>query len=56
MSKNYKFHNKQGLYFVSFATVNWIDIFTRQLYFDILAESINYCRKRDGIVLLLFYA
>ena len=56
MSRNYKFHNKSGLYFVSFATVNWIDVFTRQVYFDVLAESISYCRKEKGMVLLLFYA
>ncbi|GAA4273197.1 hypothetical protein GCM10022258_24910 [Aquimarina gracilis] len=41
MSRKYKFHNKRGLYFVSFATVYWIDVFTRQLYFDVLADSIN---------------
>jgi hypothetical protein len=51
MSRNYKFHNKAGLYFVSFATVNWIDVFTRQLYFDVLAESINYCRAEKGMEL-----
>ncbi|MDY7396510.1 transposase [Aureibaculum sp. 2210JD6-5] len=49
MSRNYKFHNKAGLYFVSFATVYWLDIFTRQVYFDILAESIAYCRKEKGM-------
>jgi len=48
MSRKYKFHNEEGLYFVSFATVNWIDVFTRQLYYDVLAESINYCRTPDG--------
>ncbi|MEP5599804.1 MAG: transposase, partial [Algibacter sp.] len=34
MSRKYKFQNKAGLYFVCFATVNWIDVFTRQVYFD----------------------
>ena len=54
MSRNYKFHNKQGLYFVSFATVNWIDVFTRQIYFDILAESVSYCRKEKGMELFCY--
>ncbi len=49
MSRNYKFHNKEGLYFVSFATVYWIDIFTRETYLSILAESISYCRKEKGM-------
>lgn len=49
MSRNYKFHNKSGLYFVSFATVNWVDVFTRQKYFDVLAASISYCRIEKGM-------
>jgi REP element-mobilizing transposase RayT len=49
MSRNYKFHDKSGLYFVSFATVNWVDVFTRQKYFDVLAASISYCRIEKGM-------
>lgn len=54
MSRKYKFLNTSGLYFVSFATVNWIDVFTRQLYFKILADSINYCRKEKGMELYAY--
>lgn len=25
MSRNYKFHNPEGVYFVSFAVVGWLD-------------------------------
>jgi putative transposase len=49
MSRKYKFHNKQGLYFVSFATVYWIDVFIREEYFNILIESLDYCRKHKGL-------
>ncbi len=54
MSRNYKFHNKSGLYFVSFATVNWIDVFTRETYFNVLAKSIDYCRKEKGMELYAY--
>lgn len=54
MSRNYKFHNKSGLYFVSFATVNWIDVFTRQIYFDVLADSVSYCRKEKDMELYAY--
>ena len=54
MSRNYKFHNKAGLYFVSFATVNWIDVFTRQLYFDVLSDSVSYCRAEKGMELYCY--
>ena len=54
MSRKYKFHNKSGLYFVSFATINWIDVFTRQVYFGVLADSVRYCRKEKGMELYCY--
>ncbi len=50
MSRNYKFHNQEKPYFISFATVNWVDVFTRSLYKDILVESINYCIENKGLI------
>jgi len=49
MSRKYKFLNKEGLYFVSFAVVNWIDVFTRPLYNDIIIESLDWCRNNLGM-------
>jgi len=54
MSRKYKFNNKSGLYFVSFATVYWIDVFTRQVYLDILSESVTYCRREKGMELYAY--
>ena len=49
MSRKYKFNNPTATYFVSFATVYWLDVFTRQVYFSILEEAISYCRKEKGM-------
>ncbi len=49
MSRKYKFRNPEGIYFVSFATVNWIDVFTRAEYKDIIVESLNYCIDNKGL-------
>lgn len=49
MSRKYKFLNPEGLYFVSFATVNWIDVFVREEYFSIVSESLNYCSDNLGM-------
>ncbi|PZD77381.1 transposase [Mesonia sp. K7] len=54
MSRKYKFHNESGLYFVSFATVYWIDVFTRQEYFDMITSSIIYCRSNKGMELYAY--
>jgi putative transposase len=45
----YKFYVKEGLYFVSFAVVYWIDVFTRDSYFNLIIESLDYCRKNKGM-------
>lgn len=49
MSRKYKFGESNGAYFISFATVNWIDVFTRDIYFSIVTESLDYCRKNKGM-------
>jgi len=41
----YKIRNQQGLHFITFAVVEWVDVFTRQQYRDILIESLEYCIK-----------
>ncbi|MGB4774927.1 MAG: transposase, partial [Daejeonella sp.] len=51
MSRKYKFLNKEGLYFVSFATINWIDVFIRPVYNDLLVESLTYCKNNLGLEL-----
>jgi len=49
VSRKYKFHNKEGLYFVSFATVYWVDVFIRDEYFDLIIQSLDFCRKNKGM-------
>jgi REP element-mobilizing transposase RayT len=49
MSRKYKFHNKEELYFVSFATVNWLDVFVRDHYFDEVLRGLDFCRKEKGM-------
>lgn len=49
MSRNYKFHNPEGLYFISFATVFWVDVFVRRIYFDCIVENLNFCVDNKGM-------
>jgi len=50
MSRAYKFYNIEKPYFVSFATVGWVDVFTRLQYKDILVEALKYCQKEKGLI------
>ena len=49
MSRNYKFHNPEGIYFISFAVVEWLDVFTRHEYKNILIDSLHYCQNEKGM-------
>ncbi|MFD2513036.1 transposase [Pontibacter locisalis] len=49
MSRNYKISNQTELHFISFATVYWIDVFTRSAYKDVIVDSLNYCIKYKGL-------
>ena len=49
MSRKYKFLNPEGLYFVSFATVYWLDVFVREAYFQTVIESLKFCREEKGM-------
>lgn len=51
MSRKYKFHNESGVYFVTFATQKWVDVFTRNEYKDILIENLNFCQENKGLEL-----
>jgi len=49
MSRKHKFLNPDGAYFVTFTVQNWVDVFVRNTYKNILVESLAYCQKHKGL-------
>ena len=47
----HKIINQQGLHFVTFTVVGWIDIFTRKEYKDVVIESLRYCQLNKGLLI-----
>ena len=47
----YKIWNKDGIHFITFAVVEWVDVFTRKEYRDIVLDSIRHCQAERGLVL-----
>jgi REP element-mobilizing transposase RayT len=41
-------------YFITFTVVDWIDVFTRACYVDILLNSIRFCQKEKGLLLYTY--
>lgn len=54
MRKGYVFHNPDGIYFITTAIVQWIDLFSRQIYRDILIQSLQYCQQHKGLVIYAY--
>jgi REP element-mobilizing transposase RayT len=45
----YKLNNPEGIYFITFAVVEWIDVFTRREYAEIVVDSLNFCIQNKGL-------
>ncbi|NVO20103.1 MAG: transposase [Bacteroidetes bacterium] len=45
----YKIRNIDGIHFVTLTIVEWIGVFTRQEYRDLLLDSLKYCQKEKGL-------
>lgn len=49
MSEKYKIRDQNKLYFITFAVVYWVDVFTRNMYTDLILESLRYCKRDKGL-------
>jgi REP element-mobilizing transposase RayT len=49
MGLTYTVKDQTAIYFVTFTVHQWVDVFTRQLYVDILLESIRHCQQQKGL-------
>jgi REP element-mobilizing transposase RayT len=49
MSHGCQVRNQSGLYYLTFQIVQWADLFTRQVYRDIVIDSLKYCQQNKGL-------
>ena len=49
MSKKYKYQNPQVIYFSTCTVMGWVDVFTKDIYRDVIIDSLRYCRKHKGL-------
>lgn len=54
MSRKYKIYDQSLPYFITATIVNWIDLFTRNEYRDVIIESLKYCRIHKGLLLYAY--
>ena len=46
----YKIRDQAAVHFITFATVQWIDVFTRNDYVNIIIDSLAYCQNEKGLL------
>ena len=47
--RGYLIRNQQAVHFITFAVVQWVDIFTRRVYPDIVVDSLKFCQQNKGL-------
>ncbi len=50
MSRKYKIRDQNYPHFISFSVVQWIDLFTRDIYRQTVIDSLKYCQKEKGLI------
>ena len=48
-NRGYTIKNQHAVHFITFAVVQWVDVFSRKEYADILVESLKHCQKEKGL-------
>ena len=49
MAFSYTVKDQFAMHYVTFTVHQWVDVFTREEYIDILIKSIQYCQKNKGL-------
>lgn len=45
---------KGDLYFLTLTIVDWVDVFTRDIYFKCIADNLQYCQKHKGLEIFAY--
>ena len=54
MSHGYLIHDPAATYFLTFQVIDWVDIFTREVYRKEIIDSFRHCRQTKGLVLYAY--
>lgn len=49
MPHAYQIHKPEGAYFITFTVIEWMDVFIRNEYKQILCDSLNFCIEKKGL-------
>lgn len=47
--RGFKIKDQHAIHFITCSVVEWVDVFTRKIYADILVDSLKFCQKNKGL-------
>jgi REP element-mobilizing transposase RayT len=54
MTTGYRIDHQDQMYFLTFRVVKWVDVFTREIYAQVIIDSLRYCRENKGMRIYAF--
>ena len=54
MAGQYHIRDEDSIYFLTLTVIEWIDVFTRKDYRDIILKNLSFCRENKGLKLHAF--
>ena len=54
MRTRYRITDNSYPYFLTCTVIEWLPVFTRKPYFDVIIESLKYCRERKGLKIFAY--
>ena len=52
MAFTYRIYDQKGVYFITCTVTQWVDVFTRREYADIIVDSLRHCQSGKGLEIL----
>ena len=49
MAETYRVYDPGGVCFVTFTVHQWVDVFSRAVYVQLLLENLRYCQQNKGL-------
>ena len=47
--RGYQIRDQHAIHFITFAVVQWVNVFSRKEYTDIVVESLKFCKANKGL-------
>lgn len=54
MSYGYRIYDQYAAHFLTFSVVDWVDVFTRQVYRDSIIDSLKHCTKERELAIYAY--